>query len=152
VQLVYEVANCGDGEVLGSWVVSTASSKWLMTDVVAKTGSILIRKRFVDRLKSHALVSQLDFDVISPNGINKIPAYYIIVRVEKLGASEIVQGLLEYAYGALRLVAVDNKELADSDGVQIVAFFETLLSAESEGLKVELIEPLTTEGKAKPHS
>lgn len=137
---MYCASKCGAGETLGNWVVSIDSSKWVLTDVLAKTGSMLIRRSFVDRLKAQAVIRQLDFSVLSPNGINKIPVYYVVVRVEKSEASGFVQGLLEYAYGALRLVAVDDEELAGRDGATIVAFFEMLLNKEDS--KVEVIEPI----------
>lgn len=60
------------------------------------------------------------------------------------GSSGVVQGLLEYAYGALRLAAVDDEELASRDGATIVAFFEALLSKDRQETKVELIEPIPT--------
>ncbi len=130
------------GEALGNWIVSTGSSKWVLTDILAKTGSILLRRNFVDRLKAQAVIRQLDFSILSPNGINKIPVYYVVVRVENLEASGIVQGLMEYAYGALRLVAVDDDELAERDGATIVAFFEGLLSREKLVSRIEVIEPV----------
>jgi hypothetical protein len=86
------------------------------------------------------VIRQLVFSVLSPNGINKIPGYYIVVRVENLETSDLVHGLLEYAYDALRLVAVDDEELASRDGATIVAFFEVLLSEEGQDARVELIE------------
>ena len=58
-----------------------------MTDVLAKTGSLLLRRSFVDRLKAQAVIRQLDFSVLSPNGINKIPAFYVLVKVEASEAS-----------------------------------------------------------------
>ncbi len=127
---------------MGNWVVSTDSSKWVLTDVLAKTGSLLLRRSFVDRLKAQAVIRQLDFSVLSPNGVNKIPAYYVVIRVENSEASGFVQGLLEYAWGALILVAVDDEELAGRDGATIVAFFEGLLIREKQDSKVELIEPI----------
>ncbi len=132
---------CGVGKVLSNWIVSIDSSKWVLIDVLAKTGSMLIRRSFVDRLKAQAVVRQLNFSVRSPNGTNKIPAYYVVVRVENSETSGFVQGLLEYAYGALRLVAVDNEELAGRDGATIIAFLEKLLTKGSS--KVELIEPIS---------
>jgi hypothetical protein len=130
------------GEVLSNWVVSIDSSDWVLTDVLAKTGSILIRRSFIDRLKAQAALRQLDFSIRSPNGTIKIPAYYVVVRVQNSEATGFVQGLLEYAYGALRLVAVDDDELASRDGAKIVAFFEKLLNKEDS--KVELIEPISS--------
>ncbi len=138
----FHVSKCRAGEALGNWVVSTNSSKWVLTDVLAKTGSLLLRRSFVDRLKARAANRQLDFTILSPNGIRKIPVYYIVVRVKSPENSGIVQGLLEYAYGALRLAAVDDEELAGQDGAAIVAFFEALLSEEWQDIKVELIEPI----------
>ncbi|MFW9830327.1 MAG: hypothetical protein ACFFD8_00915 [Candidatus Thorarchaeota archaeon] len=113
---------------MGDWRVTFKSSERILTDVLDKTGALMIRPRFINQLKSISKTQQTNFKVISPEGINKLPSSFVIVELVKQNKlKKPITGLFEYSYGALRLVAVDSQELANENGDQIIAFFEAPL-------------------------
>ena len=88
----------------------------------------MIRPRFINELKTISQIRKVQFQIISPEGINKLPSSYFIVELVKHDNSmQSTTGLFEYAYGAIRLVALDNEELAKKGGDDIITFFESPL-------------------------
>lgn len=113
---------------MGDWRVTIKSSERVLTDVLDKTGALMIRPRFINRLKSISTTHQVKFQILSPNGINKLPTSFVIVELVKAtNQKQQITGLFEYSYGALRLVAVDDQALANGTGDDIIAFFEAPL-------------------------
>lgn len=132
---------------VGDWLVTFPSAERTLIDVVLKTGALLIRPRYIDELKALASVQRVKFGVRSPRGVEKLASSYVVVEVQREGtAVKSATGLFEYAYGALRLVALDNKDLADRDGNEIVAFFEAPLTETSQGVRIQIFE---SAGKSK---
>jgi hypothetical protein len=108
------------------WRVIFRSSEKILKDILQKTGALLIRPRFITELKSFAKTHRVKLEIRSPEGINKLPSSFFVVEVKNQDASsEAVFGLFEYAYGAIRLVAIDNDTLSHGTGDEIIAFFET---------------------------
>jgi hypothetical protein len=100
----------------------------VLRDILQKTGSKVIRPRCLKELKGISTTHRVKFQVQSPEGINKLPSSFFIVKLlipENNNRS--VTGLFEYAYGAIRIVAIDDEELANREGDVIIAFFEAPL-------------------------
>jgi hypothetical protein len=132
---------------VGDWLVSFPSAERALIDVVLKTGALLIRPRFIDELKALAIVQRVKLGVRSPRGMEKLPSSYVVVEVQREGTgAKSATGLFEYAYGALRLVAIDNRELAGRNGNEIIAFFEAPLTETLQGVRIQIFEPV---GKSK---
>ncbi len=107
------------------WRVTFKSSERSLKDILHKTGSLLIRTRYIDQLKKIAKTYKVQLKVQSPEGVNKLSSSFFIVEFLKFENQDpFVTGLFEYAYGAIRLVAIDNEELARRTGDEIIAFFE----------------------------
>lgn len=110
---------------MGEWQVIFRSSEKTLKDVLLKTGSLLIRPRFINELKAIAKTHRVNFKVRSPEGINKLPSSFVIVEVENPDNSlPPITGLFEYAYGAVRLVAVDDEAILNRSGDEMIEFFE----------------------------
>jgi hypothetical protein len=133
---------------VGDWLVVFPSAQRVFVDVVLKTGALLIRPRYIDELKVLATIERVKLGVKSPRGIEKLASSYVVVGIQRNEESVMksAMGLFEYAYGALRLVAVDNKDLAERDGNEIIAFFEAPLTGKSQGIRIQIFEPV---GKSK---
>lgn len=132
---------------MGDWLLTFPSAERALTDVTLKTGALLIRPRYIDELKALGNVQRVKLGVRSPRGVEKLASSYVVVEVQREGnALNSAMGLFEYAYGALRLVAIDNKDLAERDGNGIVAFFEAPLTETLQGVRVQIFEPA---GKSK---
>ena len=111
----------------------------VLKDIRLKTGSILLRRLYIDKLKPVAKLRRVAFRVCSPDGANKLPSNYVMVTIANPGSGKTVTGLFEYSYGDLRLVGVDDEALADRDAGEIIHFFEMPLSDELQGVKIEII-------------
>ncbi len=123
------------------WLVSFPSAQRVLIDVVLKTGALLLRPRYVEELKAMASVQRVKFGVRSPRGVEKLASSYVVVEIQREETPvKSATGLFEYAYGALRLIAVDNKDLAERDGNEIIAFFEAPLTQSSHGFRVQVFE------------
>lgn len=86
----------------------------------------MIRPRFVNELKMIAKTKIVHIQVQNPEGVNKLPSSFVIIEVTQSKDSSVpIKGLFEYAYNALRVVAVSDDELAQKPGEAIIAFFET---------------------------
>jgi hypothetical protein len=110
------------------WQITLKSSKHALKDILHKTGSKLIRPRFINELKGISKIHQVNFQIQSPEGINKLPSSFFVVELLFTeNNTRRVTGLFEYSYGAIRIVAVDDEELARRDGDAIIAFFEAPL-------------------------
>jgi len=110
------------------WRITLKASKRILKDVLHKTGSMLIRPRFINELKGISKTHRVKFQVQAPDGINKLPSSYFVVKLfHSENHTRRVTGLFEYAYGAIRIVAIDDEELATRDGDAIIAFFEAPL-------------------------
>lgn len=126
---------------MSEWLVTFRSSKRVLIDTLLKTGSLLIRPRFIDHLKNSAQYQRVKFSVQNPEGASKLSSSYVLVEVMQIGKNgNSVMGLFEYAYGALRIVAVDDMELASKDGDDIIAFFERVAQDDSLGNSIKIIE------------
>lgn len=113
---------------VNEWHITLKSSKRTLKDILHKTGSKLIRPRFINELKSISITHRVRFQVQSPEGINKLASSFFVVKLlPSENNTRRVTGLFEYAYGAIRIVAIDDEELAKSDGDAIIAFFEAPL-------------------------
>lgn len=113
---------------MGEWRLTIKTSERVLTDVLDKTGALMIRPRYINQLKDISQTQKVKFKVKSPEGVNKLPSSYVVVEMDYSDNQvKQVTGLFEYAYGALRLVAVDNEKLAEESGDEIVAFFEAPL-------------------------
>lgn len=113
---------------LDEWYVTLKSSKRTLKDVLHKTGSKLIRPRFINELKSISTTHRVRFQVQSPEGTKKLASSFFVVKLLlNENNTRRVTGLFEYAYGAIRIVAIDDEELATRDGDAIIAFFEAPL-------------------------
>ena len=101
----------------------------------------MIRPRFVNELKTIAKTKVVHFRVQNPEGNNKLPSSFVIVEVEKShDYSDPVKGLFEYAYNALRVVAVSDDELAQKSGDAIIAFFETPVQEKTSNSNIIVYE------------
>lgn len=110
---------------LVEWRVTFKSSERSLKDILHKTGSLLIRTRYIEQLKKIANTYKTKLRVQSPEGVNKLASSFFIVEfIKSENQDPFVTGLFEYAYGAIRLVAIDNMELAEKTGDEIIAFFE----------------------------
>lgn len=102
---------------------------------------MVLRQLYVDQVKTVAAVRRLKVSILSPKGVNKLPSSFVIVEIEHPGnPPKSVMGLFEYSYGGLRLVAIDDEELASKEGDEIIHFFHGPLQRISTA-KVTLIEP-----------
>jgi hypothetical protein len=128
---------------VSEWLVTFRSSKRVLIDTLLKTGSLLIRPRFIDHLKNTAQHQRVKFSVQNPEGAAKLSSSFVLVEVMQMGKNgSPVMGLFEYAYGAMRIVAIDNEELASKDGDAIIAFFESAAKSESSTVSIKIIEPI----------
>jgi hypothetical protein len=101
---------------------------------------MLIRPRFINELKGISKTHRVNFQIQSPEGVNKLPSSFFVVKLfHSENATRRVTGLFEYAYGAIRIVAIDDEELAKRDGDAIIAFFEAPLH-ETATSKVHIYE------------
>jgi hypothetical protein len=122
------------------WHITLKSKERVLTDVLDKTGALMIRPRFINELKTISQTNKVQFNVKSPEGVNKLPSSYFVVEISYLGNKmPPVMGLFEYAYGAIRLVALDSEELTKRSGDDMVAFFEAPLQKKS-GITVRVFE------------
>ncbi|MFX1490784.1 MAG: hypothetical protein ACFFBU_00805 [Promethearchaeota archaeon] len=113
---------------MGDWRIRMKSSERVLTDVLDKTGAKMIRPKFINELKEISKTHMMTFEVQSPEGLNKLASSFVVVEyITADNKVHNVTGLFEYAYGALRLVAVDDEKLANASGDDIIAFFETPL-------------------------
>ncbi len=118
---------------MGKWRVKIESSQRVLTDVLDKTGALMIRPRYINQLKDISKTHQVNFFVQSPEGLNKLPSSFVVVEMIKSeNKPRQVTGLFEYAYGAVRLVAVDDEELVKRSGDEMIAFFEAPLQEETD--------------------
>mgnify|MGYP006269896557 CR=1 FL=1 len=132
---------------VGNWLITLPCAERTLVDVVLKTGALLIRPRYIEELKGLGTVQRVKLAVKSPRGIEKLASSYVVVEIQhEESVIKSTIGLFEYAYGALRLVATDNKELAERNGNEIVAFFEAPLTGKSQGVQIQIFEPV---GKPK---
>jgi len=113
-------------------------TKKVLKDTRLKTGSILLRSIYIDKLKAIAKIRRVAFEITSPDGTAKLPSNYIIVTITNLGFKTIT-GLFEYIYGDLRLVGVDDEELASMNAEEIIHFFEVPLHDVNPDVKIEVI-------------
>lgn len=125
---------------MSEWVVTLRSTKYTLMDVRLKTGSMLLRKWYIEKLREIAEVQRLKIHVFSPEGINKLPSSYFVVQMDNPTDSNSALGLFEYHSGGLRLVGLDNPKLASLSGNEILAFFETPIHTEQQSLKIKLFE------------
>jgi len=101
---------------------------------------MLIRPRFINELKGISTTHRVNFQVQSPEGISKLPSSFFVVKLDVVeNSTRRVTGLFEYAYGAIRIVAIDDEELATKDGDTIIAFFEAPLH-DNAASKVHIYE------------
>ena len=101
----------------------------------------MIRPRFVNELKTIAKTKVIHFRIQNPEGTNKLPSSFVIVEVEKShDYPEPVKGLFEYAYNALRVVAVSDEGLAQKSGDAIIAFFETPVQEKTNNSNIIVYE------------
>lgn len=92
----------------------------------------MIRPRYINELKVISKIYKVTFQVTSPEGMNKLPSSYFVVElINPDNQIPLVTGLFEYAYGAIRLVALDNEELTTKSGDDMIAFFEAPLQQET---------------------
>ncbi|MDO8056772.1 MAG: hypothetical protein Q6361_07920 [Candidatus Hermodarchaeota archaeon] len=125
---------------MDEWHITLKSSKRILKDVLHKTGSMLIRPRFINELKGISTTHRVNFQVQSPEGISKLPSSFFVVKLDVVeNSTRRVTGLFEYAYGAIRIVAIDDEELATKDGDTIIAFFEAPLH-DNAASKVHIYE------------
>ncbi|MFX1319512.1 MAG: hypothetical protein ACFE9D_02620 [Promethearchaeota archaeon] len=100
----------------------------------------MIRPRYINELKGISQTHKINFQIQSPEGINKLPSSYVVVELVKdENKMPPVIGLFEYSYGAIRLVALDNDELVKKNADDIIAFFEAPLQRET-GYSVHVYE------------
>ena len=127
--------------LLGDWIVTFQSSKHTLSDIRLKTGALLIRRRYIDELKYIAKAHRVDLNICSPEGVNKLPSSYVVIKIVQPGnPPKTVIGLFEYAYGALRLVGISETELASQSGDAIIAFFESPIQTKSKKVKATVYE------------
>ena len=110
------------------WRITLNSKERILRDVLDKTGALMIRPRYINELKTISQTHKVQLQVQSPEGINKLPSSFVVVEfTNPENQMPSVMGLFEYAYGAIRLVALDNDELMMKSGDDMVAFFEAPL-------------------------
>lgn len=125
---------------MDQWRVKLKSKEHLLGDVLDKTGALMIRPRYINELRTISQTQKVSFKVKSPEGINKLPSSYFIVELTKQeNQMPSVIGLFEYAYGAIRLVALDNDDLMAKSGDDMIAFFEAPLQNKT-GITVQVYE------------
>jgi hypothetical protein len=125
---------------VGEWRLTIKSSERVLTDVLDKTGALMIRPRYINQLKDISKTQKVKFKVKSPEGVNKLPSSFVVVELDYSDNQvQQVTGLFEYAYGAIRLVAVDDEKLAEGSGDEIVAFFEAPLQKKT-GTSIRVYE------------
>jgi hypothetical protein len=125
---------------VGEWRLTIKSSERVLTDVLDKTGALMIRPRYIHQLKDISNAHKVKFEVQSPEGLKKLPSSFVVVELPYTDNQEQqITGLFEYAYGAMRLVAVDNEKIAEGTGDEIIAFFETPLQTKT-GTNVHVYE------------
>ncbi|MFX0169237.1 MAG: hypothetical protein ACFE89_07775 [Candidatus Hodarchaeota archaeon] len=126
---------------MDEWQITIKTSKRVLRDILNKTGSKLIRPRFINELKGISRTHRVNFQVRSPQGINKLSSSFFVVKLFlPENNTRTVTGLFEYAYGAIRLVAIDDEELANRDGDTIIAFFEEPLQKNTSTI-IHVYEP-----------
>ena len=100
----------------------------------------MIRPRYINELRTISQIQKVPFEVKSPEGINKLASSFFVVELTKQeNQMPSVIGLFEYAYGAIRLVALDNEDLMAKSGDDIIAFFEAPLQHKT-GITVRVYE------------
>lgn len=110
------------------WRITLNSKERVLSDVLDKTGALMIRPRYINELKTISQTHKVQLQVQSPEGINKLPSSFVVVEfTNPENQMPSVIGLFEYAYGAIRLVALDNDELMTKSGDDMIAFFEAPL-------------------------
>ena len=125
---------------MGEWRLTIKAAERVLTDVLDKTGALMIRPRYINQLKDISQTEKVKFKVKSPEGMNKLPSSFVVVEMDYSDNQvKQVTGLFEYAYGAVRLVAVDNEKLAEGSGDEIVAFFEAPLQKKT-GTNIRVYE------------
>lgn len=125
---------------MGEWRLTIKASERVLTDVLDKTGALMIRPRYINQLKDISQTQRVKFKVKSPEGVTKLPSSFVVVEMDYSDNQvKQVTGLFEYAYGAIRLVAVDNEKLAEGSGDEIVAFFEAPLQKKT-GTNIRVYE------------
>ncbi|MFX1575918.1 MAG: hypothetical protein ACFFCF_01965 [Promethearchaeota archaeon] len=125
---------------MNHWHITFKSKERVLTDVLDKTGALMIRPRFINELRTISQINKVQFSVKSPEGVKKLPSSYFVVEISYLGNKmPQVTGLFEYAYGAIRLVALDSEELTKRSGDDMIAFFEAPLQKKS-GITVRVFE------------
>jgi len=125
---------------VGEWRLTIKASERVLTDVLDKTGALMIRPMYINQLKDISQTQKVKFKVKSPEGVNKLPSSFVVVEMDYSDNQvKQVTGLFEYAYGAIRLVAVDNEKLAEGSGDEIVAFFEAPLQKKT-GTNIRVYE------------
>ncbi len=125
---------------MGEWRLTIKASERVLTDVLDKTGALMIRPMYINQLKDISQTQKVKFKVKSPEGVNKLPSSFVVVEMDYSDNQvKQVTGLFEYAYGAIRLVAVDNEKLAEGSGDEIVAFFEAPLQKKT-GTNIRVYE------------
>ncbi|MFX1564580.1 MAG: hypothetical protein ACFFCH_01165 [Promethearchaeota archaeon] len=118
---------------MGKWRIILKSKELHFCDVLDKTGALMIRPRYINELKEISQIHTVPFQVKSPDGVNKLPSkYFVVGLISPDNHISSVMGLFEYAYGAIRLVALNNKELSKRSGDDMVAFFEAPLQKKTE--------------------
>lgn len=125
---------------MDQWRITLRSKERVLNDVLDKTGAHMIRRRYINELKEISQTQKVDFQVQSPEGLNKLPSSFVVVELVKAeNKMPTVTGLFEYSYGALRLVALDNEELVKKNADDIIAFFEAPLQRET-GYSIRVYE------------
>lgn len=110
------------------WRITLNSKERVLSDVLDKTGALMIRPRYINELKTISQTHKVQLQVQSPEGINKLPSSFVVVEfTNPENQMPSVMGLFEYAYGAIRLVGLDNDELMTKSGDDMIAFFEAPL-------------------------
>jgi len=125
---------------MNPWRIILNSKERVLRDVLDKTGALMIRPRYINELKTISQIHKKQFQVKSPDGINKLPSSYFVVEIiHPENHIPPVTGLFEYAYGAIRLVALDNEALTKKSGDDMIAFFEAPLQR-NIGISVHVYE------------
>lgn len=118
---------------MDQWHIILESKELTFSDVLDKTGALMIRPRYINELKAISQNHRVPFQVKSPEGINKLPSSYFVVElISSDNHVHSVMGLFEYAYGAIRLVGLNSEELTNKSGDDMVAFFEAPLQKKTQ--------------------
>ena len=126
---------------MGEWIVTFRSSKHTLMDIRLKTGSMLLRTWYIEKLREIAEVHKIRIRILSPDGINKLPSSFFVVQMENPSDSNSALGLFEYYLGGLRLVGLDNLKIASLSGSEILDFFEKPIHSKKQFMKIKLFEP-----------